>query len=163
LDYYLSIDKREALWTLQKLTELEIKNSSFLGNDSELQKIQMKSLYNLLLESILNSPASAFLGLNVIYLKGFWSEVYLPYILNHEELHILVFRIMQEDTYSDFNARIFSKELIDSEACRIALAEVFNLNYSELREALKNWVVSNLPGIRLLYNLKRKLKRILRF
>ncbi|NIO37694.1 hypothetical protein GTO27_08320, partial [Candidatus Bathyarchaeota archaeon] len=105
------------------------------------------SLVHAIWQSIINSPAYGILGINVIYLQSDIPEAYLPMILNHEELHLLVYREMKKAGLDSKRAGKASN-FIDRSQLNKWLCEIFELDYGPLMRYLQGYIFRNLPLVR---------------
>jgi len=171
MDYYLSINRAEILWAFEKLMREKTEYVLEMTKDAqELRKsvrlfdqdLDEKSLketktvaLQIMLQTVAASPALAIDPFNIIYLQKDMPEELIPLILNHEELHLLTNRILREDGLSPGKAKIIGDILIDSEECRHALTEVFNIDYKVFKNYLDSWTkIILFPHLRILNALK---------
>lgn len=142
------IDRREALWTLQQA----------FRNVGDNKNIKVPaSLIQIVLKSILNSPAYSFLTTNIIYLQSEIPEDYLYLILAHEELHLLSYDIIKEEEGHKRASR-FSK-FIDNPLLTKWLCSTFEIDFRDFVIYLYSYLGKNLPIISGILKLKRKLRR----
>lgn len=160
MKYHLIVDKAQALWAIQQQVQKQIKQMVEQGLISEkYTDIKVPAtLINSLLETVMNSPAYAIQGQDVIYFRGKWPEEYVPMVLNHEELHLLVHRIQLEDGVDPIMASLNSQVVVDSEPCREAISDIFGLNYDDVKEWGREWLFDTLPPVRLVKGIIRRIK-----
>lgn len=160
MEYHLIVDKAQALWAIKRQAEKHVRFMVDKGliSDKYADLKVPATLINSLLETILNSPAYAIQGQDVIYFRGRWPEDYVPMVLNHEELHLLVHRISIEDGVDPIMAGLISQVVVDSQQCRAAISEAFGLNYDDVKEWGNEWLFNTLPPIRIVKGIIRRIK-----
>lgn len=144
------VDRGQAIWAAQKAIAEEFPRRS-------KGKKAPAALFHAIWQSILNSPAYGIHGIDVIYLQSDIPEDFLPMILNHEELHLLVYHIIKEDYGDNWRAAKISR-VIDKPRLNEWLCEVFEIDYQQLIRYLRIYVLKNLPLVRTLVKLGRRLK-----
>lgn len=149
MEYHLIVDRAQAIWAIQKMSQIAMEELRQLGKDIPKNAKVSATVTNAMLNSILNSPAYAIQGLDVIYLQSDIPQDLLPYIIDHEELHLLVYKILMEKEKSHVIAGLGSGALVDSQPCRRTLAEVFNIPYPRIEQYMREWIASTLPHAKL--------------
>lgn len=151
MEIRIVIDRAQALWAAQKAIVNEFPEKS-------KGRKPPASILHAVWQGILNSPAYGIQGMNVIYLQSSIPEDYLPMILDHEELHLLYYKIIKEDTGDSWKASKATKH-IDDPFLNKWLCDLFEISYPDLLSYLRSYIFQNLPFVRTILALKRLIKR----
>jgi len=128
--FYIVIDKAQVFWAVNKVLEQE------LG-----MKTLPPVLLNLVWQTVLNSPAYAVNGVNVIYLHSKIPEELLPVILAHEELHLLSYELIKE--FTEKRKAMEKAHFIDHPKINRWLCEVFDVRFEDLISYLASFVADS--------------------
>jgi len=144
------IDRAQALWASQ------LANKRLLERLGKTSKSGSAGIINSLLR-FQNSPVYGILGTDVIYFQRQVKEEYIPYILAHEELHLLVYEFSFESTKNPKRA-IKASHFVDNVSLRKALSEVFEtLDYETMMKDLATDLLKTMPIVGTLKRLVKKL------
>jgi hypothetical protein len=139
--FYIVIDRAQAFWAVNK------------GLEQELKMKVPPVVLNLLWKAILNSPAYAIQGINVIYLQSKIPEELLPVILAHEELHLLSYEFIKE--FTERKKAMEKSHFIDHPKINQWLCETFDVKFEDLISYLASYIVDNF----ILFNPLKLLRR----
>jgi len=148
MEYYLSINKKEVILAVQKAVK-----RMYPELDLNLPPVFM----NLLVKDWTRTPGIAVHETNVIYLKGNIPPEYVPLILTHEMLHLLVYDFFKESK-GVVKASSLSGKTIDNVLFGRILAEALNISFKELDNWLIDYIVENSMGSKLSKTLKEVLE-----
>lgn len=171
MEYKITINRDEALHAVTRASRRTTKELlGELGFDKAFNDMFEQlttpnvNLLNIMLKTIFNSPAYAVKGEGVIYFQGDWSEKMLENIeavLNHEELHLLIYDILREEGVNSFEAGLLSN-LPDLPGIKEVFANAVGMSPKEMRDFTRYWLRGTIPGVKTFRKLKTSVRNEVR-